>query len=386
MVALICIVVIGSAAITTSLITIGQIREEYEYMLNEARQEMNENKKTVFVAVTDIKTGDILSEEMVEKRVVYTSQPIESYITKDELGKAVIIDIPEGTHILKGMVAENSVTSVLREVEYDVIHISSNIEASDFVDVRIFYPNGESFVVLSKKQLKGYQPDMPICYLWVDEEELLRMSAAIVDAGLYEGSKLFMTKYIEPNIQEASVITYTPSISVLSLIEHDPNIVERCSQLLNKEVRKALENRLAESLDLDVKEIYWDIDGEIRYMPEVLKENSYIGIKTEGTDTDKTDIDRTDISTNEINIVGYETVDNKIDETDDNYNHIKVSESLDNTPENNMAGIITDGHKDDLQYKYESNDDNNDEINKKQYNNPELGQLYDEEYFIATEG
>lgn len=386
MVALICIVVIGSAAITTSLITIGQIREEYEYMLNEARQEMNENKKTVFVAVTDIKTGDILSEEMVEKRVVYTSQPIESYITKDELGKAVIIDIPEGTHILKGMVAENSVTSVLREVEYDVIHISSNIEASDFVDVRIFYPNGESFVVLSKKQLKGYQPDMPICYLWVDEEELLRMSAAIVDAGLYEGSKLFMTKYIEPNIQEASVITYTPSISVLSLIEHDPNIVERCSQLLNKEVRKALENRLAESLDLDVKEIYWDIDGEIRYMPEVLKENSYIGIKTEGTDTDKTDTDRTDISTNEINIVGYETVDNKIDETDDNYNHIKVSESLDNTPENNMAGIITDGHKDDLQYKYESNDDNNDEINKKQYNNPELGQLYDEEYFIATEG
>ncbi len=64
------------------------------------------------------------------------------------------------------------------------------------------------------------------------------MSAAIVDASLYHGSKLYMTKYIEPNIQEASIITYTPSVSILSLIENDPNIVNRCSQVLNKEVRR----------------------------------------------------------------------------------------------------------------------------------------------------
>jgi hypothetical protein len=268
MVALICIIVIGAAAITTSIIMIGQIREEYEFMLNDAKQEMEDNKKTVLLATSNIDSGDILSMDMLEEKVVYSSQPIESYITRKELGKAVLVDIPEGTHIVKGMLGQNLVSSFLREVEYDVIHMGSNISPKDFVDVRIFYPNGESYVVLTKKPLMGFQPDTPICYLWVDEEELLRMSAAIVDAGLYHGSRLYMTKYIEPNIQEPSIITYTPSLSLLSLIEDNPNIVDKCSQELKKEVRKALENRLAASFNMDVKETNWDIEGELRYVPE----------------------------------------------------------------------------------------------------------------------
>lgn len=356
-VAMICIVVIGSAAITTSIIMIGQIQEEYEYMLNEARQEMDENKKSVFVAVSNINTGEILSEDMVEERLVYTSQPIESYITKDELGKAVIIDIPEGTHIIKEMVAQNSVPSILREVEYDVIHVSSNIGASDYVDIRIFYPNGESFVVLSKKQLKGFQADMSICYLWVDEEELLRMSAAIVDAGLYQGSRLFMTKYIEPNIQKASVITYTPNISILSLIEHDPNIIDRCSQLLNKEVRKALENRLAESMDMNVKDIHWDIDGVTRYMPDLVTEHT----------SDNSHIDKNE----------GDTRDNELTEIDAGDNELADIE-----PKNKEAADIkTRNNKADNRYEFNS-EDKIDEI----INHPELGQLYDAEYFLATEG
>lgn len=252
MVALICIIVIGSAAIVTSFIMIEQIREEYEFLIKESRQEINDNKKSIYVTLSDIKAGEVLSLDKIEKKLVYTSQPIESYATKDEIGKAAMIDIPKGYHIVKSMLAQNTVSSVLREVEYEVIYISSNIKANDYVDIRISYPNGESYVILSKKSIKGFRPDMPICYLWVDEEELLRMSAAIVDAGLYGGSSLYMTKYIEPNIQDSSVITYTPSVSILSLIENDPNIVDRCSQVLNKEIRKALENRLADSIGVEI--------------------------------------------------------------------------------------------------------------------------------------
>lgn len=267
-VAIICIVVIGTAAIATSIISIGQIRDEYEFMLSEARNEMNDNRRSVFIALSDMKTGEILTKDKVEEKTVYSSQPTGNYISRDALGKALMIDIQQGTHIVKGMLTENLVSSALREIEYDVIHISPNIVANDYVDVRIFYPSGENFIVMSKKSLKGFQPGTPLCYMWVDEEEILRMSAAIVDAALYEGSKLFVTKYIEPNIQDASIITYVPNISVLSLIEHNPNIVDRCSQLLNKEVRKALENRLTQSLALDVSTIRWELDDiDIIYMP-----------------------------------------------------------------------------------------------------------------------
>ena len=269
-VALICLVIIGSAAMATSIISIGQIREEYEYMLNKAKQEMNDNKRTVYIALSDIGTGEALTIDKVEKKTVYSGQPSESYVSKEELGKAAMIDIPKGTHIVKGMLAKDLISTAWREVEYDVIHISTNIEANDYVDVRIVYPNGENYIVLSKKSLKGIQQGTPICYMWVDEEELLQMSAAVVDAALYQGSRIFATKYIEPNIQDASTITYTPNISVLSLIEHDPNIVDRCSQLLNKEVRKAMENRLAQSMGLEVSEISWKLDDiEIGYMPVV---------------------------------------------------------------------------------------------------------------------
>ena len=272
-VAFICISVIGSAAIATSFIMIGQIREEYEYMLGEVRREIGDNKRYIYVSLDDIRRGEILSLDKVEKRLVYSSEPDYIFITEEELGKAAIIDIPKDCYLIKGMLAKNPVSSILREVEYDVIYHSSNIEVNDYVDIRIFFPNGESYVVLSKKPLKGIEPGTPICYLWVDEEELLRMSAAIVDAGLYSGSKLYMTKYIEPNIQDSSVITYTPSVSVLSLIENDPNIVNRCSQVLNKEVRKALENRLADNMTVDISEISWELGKEIRYIPEILDES-----------------------------------------------------------------------------------------------------------------
>jgi len=371
-VAFICIVVIGTAAIATSVIMIGQIRQEYEYMLNEARREMDENKNSVLVAISDIKTGEIISEDMIEERVVYTSQPEAGFITKDDLGKPAIIDIPEGTHIIKSMVAHKDVSSVLREVEYDVIHIGSHIEANDFVDIRIFYPNGETFVVLAKKQLKGYQPSIPICYLWVDEEELLRMSAAIVDAGLYTGSKLYMTKYIEPNIQEASVITYTPGISVLKLIENDPNIVNRCSQLLNIEVRKALENRLSESLERDVKGIYWDIDGEIRYMPEA-GDGQSDGVSDlqnykEGTSTENKKI----VSEDEREIIGDVK---EVPENDKDYT------------EEGKAGTgnkvsITDGSKPVTEDDTENVGSTGADI----LNNAELGQIYDIDYFMSTGG
>ncbi len=262
MVAVICITVIGSAAISTSLIVIGQVRDEYEHELKKARHEIEENKKTIYVALADIGAGDILSEDNVGLKIVYSSQAAESYITARDIGKTAVIDIPEGTHVVKAMLAESEVSQTLREVEYDVIYISPNIAENEYVDVRIIYPNGESYIVLTKKSLKGLQQGTPVCYMWVDEEEFLRMSAAIVDAGLYDGSRLLAIKYIEPSIQDKAVITYVPNISVLSLIESDPNIVEKCSQKLNKEVRKALENRLAQTCYADVRSVRWDV-GDI---------------------------------------------------------------------------------------------------------------------------
>ncbi|NLP34432.1 MAG: hypothetical protein GX359_04455 [Clostridiales bacterium] len=275
-VAVICIVVIGGAAIFTSHIITNQIKEEYEAQLSQAYQEMESNQRKVYVATMDIRAGDFISEDNIEERVVYASQPADTYLKESKEGKVALVDIPAGTQIINTMLTENQVSSELREVEFDVIHISNNISDNDTVDVRISYPNGETYIILSKKVIKGIFPDTVACYFWLDEEEILKMSAAIVDAGLYPGAILNVTKYIEPSIQEASVANYVPSLSILSLLESDPNIVERCSQELNKELRKALENRLAASMDLDVSEIQWDINPNRSFSRENLPQESNI--------------------------------------------------------------------------------------------------------------
>ncbi len=258
-VSILCIIVIGGAGILTTLVITSQIKQEYRGLLAEANRKLEENQREVYVAAADIMAGDIITREQLVKKKVYSSQAQETFIGEEQIGKLALINIPTGTQVLVTMAADSSITTNLREAQYEVIHLNSNMEKDNTVDVRLLYPNGESYVVLSKKVIKGLAPDTAAVFLWLEEEEILRMSAAIVDASLYTGSKLYVTKYIEPNIQKASVITYTPSLSILSLIEKDPNIVERCSQELNKVVRKALENRLADSMAIDVSAIEWNV-------------------------------------------------------------------------------------------------------------------------------
>ena len=263
-VALICIVVIGGAATFTSIVITSQIRDEYQALLKEAYYDIEINQRDVYVALADIVCGEAITADKLEKKTVYSSQPQETYIMKEEIGKVALINISSGTQVMNTMVTDNIISSELRELEYEVLGINSNIINNDTVDVRIFFPNGESYVILSKKIIKGYTPGTASCFFWLNEAELLRMSAAIVDAGLYAGAKLYTTKYIEPNIQDASIVTYTPSLSILTLLESDPNILERATQELGKEVRKSLENRLASSLAVDVSAISWDVNPNVQ--------------------------------------------------------------------------------------------------------------------------
>lgn len=263
-VAFICITVMGGAAAVTAFMITGQIKDKYSALLNDAQQELADKQKTVFVAIKDIIRGDYITADNVVEQTVYSGQPPETFISSEDIGKVSIIDITPGTQILKGMLSENTISSELRELEYNVININSNITNNDTVDIRICYPNGEDFAVLSKKVIKSYPGDLPKCLLWLKEEEIIRMHSAIVDAFLYTGAYLYTTKYIEPNIQESTIVTYIPSVEAINLIKENPNILDTATDKLSILVRKALENRLAVSLSKDVKQ-QWDISSNFIY-------------------------------------------------------------------------------------------------------------------------
>lgn len=270
----ICLLVLGFAAFLATFLISNSIRDNYQAKLDEYSQEMKDNQHAVFVATSDIKAGALITEENTDRRIEYSSQPLETLVTTEDMGKVLLVDIPAGAHLLTSMVTDYKISTELRELEYIAIHLGSNVNKDDTVDIRINFPNGEDYIVNSKKIVRGLSQEAASCLMWLDEEEMLRMSAAIVDAYEYPGTKIYFTKYVDPLIQEPSVVTYTPSLSVLKLIEEDPNVVDRYSQEINKEIRKGLENRLASSFNMDVTQANWELSPDTSYASIEYKEEA----------------------------------------------------------------------------------------------------------------
>lgn len=221
--------------------TLTKVYEEQKEELNDLRAQ---NEKNAYITNRDIKAGEVISLEDVTYDTCYSSMDQSLFAPAVMEGTLALVDMPKETQILSTMISTESVDSNIREEEFSVIHLSSNLTTNDYVDVRIVFPNGENYIVLSKKILKSVNLANLNCFMWLDEQETLLMSSAIVDAYLTPGTTLYTTKYIANSVQEASIVNYTPSTHVIQLINDNPNIIETAKLALSARVRTALEGRL----------------------------------------------------------------------------------------------------------------------------------------------
>lgn len=117
----------------------------------------------------------------------------------------------------------------LRIHGFPYIRLTNRLRKGDYVDIRISFADGGDFVLLSKKQVKEIAPlgEEGTNALWmaVSEEEILRLSSAVVDAYLNEGCYIYAIQYVSET-QEAAVVNYAVSDLVKQLMEKDPNIVK----------------------------------------------------------------------------------------------------------------------------------------------------------------
>lgn len=241
---IISILLIVVAAGIAYFATVRQIEGKYKARLTAAEEELTQNKKMVYMAKDEIASGSQITKDNTIYQEALSNIPTDYYINEEDIGKLAVVDIGRETPILKNMVASDNMSNDLREEEFEVVHLNTNLLENDYVDVRIMFPNGENYVVLSKKSLKNLSLEESKCFLWLNEEEIVTVSSAIVDAYLHNGAKLYTAKYIEPAIQEASEVTYTPNEDVISLMKRDLNIVEIASKVLREELRAELELRL----------------------------------------------------------------------------------------------------------------------------------------------
>lgn len=257
------IILIGGGFAVAYFTSVNQLKEYYEERLNSTEQEIAANKRDVYVATGKILIGDKISKENVTYKEVLSSMPDDFFITEDDMGKLAVINIDPDATVLKNMITKEKVESEIRELEFSEFFLNSNLNENDFVDIRILFPNGEDYIVLSKKAVKNLSLENNNSFMWLNEEEILTISGAIVDAYLNSGCKLYTAKYIEPLIQEESKVTYVPNEAVMKLIKRDPNIVEIASKALNEAARINLENRLAKHKEINGEStINWNANGD----------------------------------------------------------------------------------------------------------------------------
>ncbi|CAH8721295.1 SAF domain-containing protein [Bacillus cereus] len=224
-----------------------QIRVEYEERLQEAeviKQKVMKQRKKVLISKRDIKAG----EKLTAGHFVTAEFPIDE-LPKDIIdnpnivdGKVVKIDISKNGTVIPSMLFEEGITpNDLRNQEFKLIELPSKLKKDDFLDVRVKFPTGQDYIVLSKKKVR----DLVNGTVWyqMNEKEILKMSSAIVDAYLNNAS-IYGLSYVDPYMQKDAIVTYPANKQVLDLIEADPNIVGVAKTELERRHREKLERDL----------------------------------------------------------------------------------------------------------------------------------------------
>ena len=181
-----------------------------------------------------------------------TGQMLNIVSLEDAINSKLRYGVRSNTVLSPEMIDKGElVADDLRKHAYHFIEMTEALSRGDYVDIRIQFPNGADYIVLSKKRVLDcslYDEVTQIDNsLWIEvsEEEILTLSSAVVDAYFNEQAKIYAIQYVSQD-QEKAIVTYPVNDIVHALILEDPNVVEKAIA--------SMENRVRERVTMQIKE------------------------------------------------------------------------------------------------------------------------------------
>ena len=238
---------------------VNEINNYQEKMANLEAQ-IAANRQYVYVANGDILAGDEIQEDInAMKQEIASGLNANLYMTAEDLAviTTALVDIPAGQPIMKNMIMmEERPEDDLREVEINVAKLMVDSQTNDVVDVRVSFPDGSDYLVLSKKYMKNLIYDSAVWYTNLNEQEILTLTSAITDAYTVTGSYIYTTRYIAPTLQARAENYYPVNGIAHNMINGsgettDPNVnrasvtFEKMKESLNLLARQRLEEELS---------------------------------------------------------------------------------------------------------------------------------------------
>ena len=246
--------------------------------LNQEADELEKSYVTAYVLQSDIDSGiNITSNDVITARISKNMLPSD-YISSAELTETTIakINLKAGTVLTSSIIEDSGeqTTNDIRMQEYNMLVLPTQLEKDDYIDIRWMLPNGQDYIVASKKRVMDCNENT--VWLKMSEDEILTMSGAIVEAYTVTGSKLYAVKYVEPGMQETAIATYMPSNEVISLINSDKNITAdamkglsaRYTEALRKARQDNIQNVLNHYSDNSIDNIEAKLEEEIARQQE----------------------------------------------------------------------------------------------------------------------
>lgn len=223
---------------------------------NDIQTVQGENGELKLSINIDNRDYDVLKEDETENYYIMRNNE-KQYLELNSVPLVAKVDMNKNTVITTELISKSDdvVQDDVRKQEYNMLVLPMDLTTGDYIDVRIQFPSGQDYIVVSKKEV-----EMPTMNgidsedtLWINlsEDEILHMSCAIVEAFRINGTKLYVTKYTEPGMQEAATPTYPVNASVRNQINNDPNIVERAMN----EIRARYDQGLTDLRNNDINSL-----------------------------------------------------------------------------------------------------------------------------------
>jgi len=225
---------------------------------SEALKKENQDNKyiTAVVLMQEIAAGEQIEDGMLSEVTVCAKdlKGAKAVSKKSLTGTYARGNFGKGTLLTEACVyGEREYSSDTRRKTFDFIELNPMAQNGEYVDVRITYPNGEDYIVVSCKKIQyvdgqGETEDGILqsnqVSMEVTEEEILRIASAYVDSVVYGGTRIYAVSYLD-RFQESGTVDYPVNIDVFELLGWNPNAIGYTISEQEQQRRIRLEQNLS---------------------------------------------------------------------------------------------------------------------------------------------
>lgn len=226
-----------------------------ENEINNLQQQLDEigDLVTVYQLNTDANSGTQMQDfqfSMVD--VPEYSIPVNAITSLEDIeGFYYKITLNSGTIVTSDMLMQQKLTDDERTLDVVLDEIPIGIEVGDYVDIRIAFPLGQDFIVMSHKEV--VEINGSTLKLIVSQQDFYSYQSMQTDEALFSSTKAYGSTYIEGGVQVAAQQYYPVSLDVLKTMLLDPNIdTSDYSDVLKR--REQLEEQLLNSDKVTINE------------------------------------------------------------------------------------------------------------------------------------